>query len=208
MDLFPLDVLSRWVHIGTAIAILGGSIFMRFVLMPAAAALPEEQHDALRQRVMATWRKFVGIGIGLFLLSGFYNYIVVAVPQHRGDGRYHMLMGIKILISLAVFLLASALVGRAKAFEGIRRDAKKWLGVTILLAALVVAIAGYLKLAHVPAGDAADADEAAMVVPQSRRVVAALAEPGHTRTDGYLDTSQSRRVVAALPGPVTVPYPL
>lgn len=146
-DLTWLNVLSRWVHVGTAIAILGGSVFLRFVLMPAAAELPEAEHQALRGRLMGRWRKWVMVGIALFLASGLYNYLAVTLPQHRGQGLYHALMGVKILLALAVFFLASALTGRSPAFEGIRRSAPKWLAVNILLAALVVAIAGFLKVA-------------------------------------------------------------
>jgi uncharacterized membrane protein len=147
-DLIP--ILSRWIHVGTAIVVLGGSVFMRFVLMPAAAALPDAEHDALRQRVMGRWKKFVMIGIALFLISGFYNYIAVAIPQHKGDKLYHPLIGTKILLAFAVFFLASALTGRSAAFEGIRKNNKKWLLITIILAALVVAISGVLKIAVPP----------------------------------------------------------
>jgi uncharacterized membrane protein len=154
----PLDVLSRWVHVGTAIVVLGGSFFLRVVLIPAAATLPEAEHSALRGRLMTTWRRVVSIGIALFLLSGLYNYLAVAVPRHRGDGLYHALMGTKVLLALVVFFLASALVGRSKTFEGIRRSNRRWLAVAVSLGFVIVAISGYLKVARpgsVPASSSA-----------------------------------------------------
>lgn len=141
-----VDVLSRWIHIGTVIVLVGGSAFMRFALMPAAAELPDDQHEALRARIFARWRKIVGIGIGLILISGLYNY-VRAIPLHRGQGLYHGLIGSKIIIALVVFFLASALVGRSGKFEPLRQNAKKWLGVLLLLAAIIVGISGYAKVA-------------------------------------------------------------
>jgi uncharacterized membrane protein len=147
--LLPVDILSRWVHVGTAIVIVGGSVFMRYVLMPAADPLPDDIHNDLRGRVIGTWRRFVRIGIGLFLLSGFYNYMR-AIPAHKGDGLYHGLIGGKILLAFAVFFLASALTGQSAAFEGLRRQRKKWLAVTILLAAIVVALGGVAKVAARP----------------------------------------------------------
>ena len=143
-----LDIMSRVVHVATAIVVLGGSIFMRFVLMPAATQLPEEDHEALRGRIMGTWKVVVMIGIVLFLASGFYNYLVVSLPEHRGDTLYNALMGIKILLAFGIFFLASTLTGRAAAFKRIRQNAKLWLGITILLGILVVVIAGYLKVAQ------------------------------------------------------------
>jgi len=150
-ELMPLNVLFRWIHIGTAIVVLGGSVFLRFLLMPAAEQLPDAEHDALRQRVIGRWKKFVMIGIALFLISGFYNYIVVSIPKHKGDVLYHPLLGTKILLAFGVFFLGSALTGRAAAFEGIRKNSKLWLLVTILLAAIIVAISGFLKIRGVPA---------------------------------------------------------
>ena len=143
-----LDIMSRVVHVATAIVVLGGSIFMRFVLMPAATQLQEEDHEALHRRIMGTWKVVVMIGIVLFLASGFYNYLVVSLPKHRGDTLYNALMGIKILLAFGIFFLASTLTGRAAPFEHMRQNAKLWLGITILLGVLVVVIAGYLKVAQ------------------------------------------------------------
>jgi len=135
-------VVSRWVHVGTAIVLVGGAVFQRFVLLPAARALSEDDHQQLRERVMMRWKKFVMAGITLLLVTGFYNYLAV-----KHEPRYHMFMGIKILLALGVFFIASALTGRSAGLAAIRRDAPKWLGVLIGLAFLVVAIAGYLKVA-------------------------------------------------------------
>lgn len=145
-QLFPVDIASRWIHVGTAIVIVGGSIFMRFVVMPAAAELPEAEHDSLRQRILGRWKKFVLVGIILFLVSGFYNYLKVSVPAHKGDGLYHGLMGLKMIMAFVIFFLASALVGRSAKLEGLRRNAKKTLGIMITLAAIIVAISGFLKI--------------------------------------------------------------
>jgi uncharacterized membrane protein len=143
-----LDVLSRWVHVGTAVVLVGGSVFMRYVLMPAAgASLGEAEHEALRGQLIVRWKKYVMIGIALLLVTGFYNYIKVAIPQHKGDGLYHGLMGIKILLGIAVFFLGSVLVGRSPKFEGLRQNRAKWLSVLILLSAIVIALGGVLKVA-------------------------------------------------------------
>ena len=123
---------------------LGGSMFIRFVLIPALSTV--ERVEDIQEKIITIWRRFIGILTLLLLISGFYNYIVVAIPKHRGDGLYHGLMGLKIILALGVFFLASALTGRAKAFEPLRQKKKQWLSITILLAFAVVCIAGYLKL--------------------------------------------------------------
>ena len=142
-----LSLLSRWTHVGTAIVLVGGTCFLRFVLAPAAAQLPDAEHQKLKELVMGTWKKFVHAGIALFLASGFYNYLVVQAPNHKGDKLYHALMGVKILLALGIFFFASALVGRSKSFEGMRKNAKLWQLVILILAAIIVGISGYLKMA-------------------------------------------------------------
>ena len=44
-----LDTISRFVHIGTAIVLVGGSVFTLMVLMPAAKKLPDEPHAQLAE---------------------------------------------------------------------------------------------------------------------------------------------------------------
>lgn len=146
MDPVYVDVVSRWAHVGTAIVVLGGAVFSRFVLLPSAAELSDPEHEKLRAGVLGRWKKFVHIGIALLLISGFYNFIR-AIPGHKGQAAYHALVGTKILLAFAVFFIASAMVGRSSLAVAMRKDAKKWLGLIVLLGAVIVAISGYAKTA-------------------------------------------------------------
>lgn len=148
MDSTALYTLTRILHIGTAIVVVGGTFFVRFVLLPAATqALPDDAHARLREAVMSTWKRIVHAGIALFLISGFFNYFrVLSEGKHTGDKLYHALLGTKILIAMIIFVIASALVGRAGAFAPMRRNARTWLLVNLLLAGAIVAISGFLKV--------------------------------------------------------------
>lgn len=158
MDLeLIMNVISRWAHIGTVIVLIGGSAFMRLALMPAAAELPDDQHQALKEKVFSRWRKIVGMGIGLILISGLYNY-VKAIPLHKGQGLYHALIGTKMILAFVVFFLASALTGRSEKFEPLRQNSKKWLGILLLLAAIIIGISGVAKVA-IPAVEASETTE-------------------------------------------------
>ena len=150
MEFDWIAIASRWIHVGTAVVLVGGLVFLRFVLGPAAAQLPDEAHAKLKELVSARWKKFIHGGIALFLLSGFYNYLVIQAPLHKGDKLYHALMGTKILLALAVFYLSSALIGRSKAFAGMRTNPKLWQGIIIVLAAVIIGISGFVKVALKP----------------------------------------------------------
>lgn len=150
-----INVISRIVHISTAIALVGGSVFMVFVLLPAAKQLSDDQHERLRGLVNKTWKRFIHIGILLFLVTGFYNYFQ-QMPSHKGDGLYHALIGTKIILAFVIFFIASVLVGRSATFEWMRTGREKWLKVVVLLAAIIVAMSGFVKVRG-PKAKAADA---------------------------------------------------
>lgn len=147
-----LDVVSRVVHVSTAIVLIGGSVFTLLVLLPSAKLLSEEAHTAFAAAVNGRWKRFIHGGIALFLLSGFYNYMQ-AIPLHKGDGLYHGLIGTKMLLAFVVFFFASALVGRSEKLAGIRTNKAKWLKLVVLLAILIVSISGYLKVRGVPSAE-------------------------------------------------------
>lgn len=150
-DMLAIDSLSRLLHVTTAIVLLGGSIFVRFVLHPAATSvLNAEEHERLRGAVRDRWKRVVHAGIGLLLLSGLYNYMK-ARGLHPGDTLYHALLGTKMLLALVVFFLASALVGRSKAFDGLRRRQPLVLSLIVTLSLVIVAISSFVKVRGIPA---------------------------------------------------------
>lgn len=140
-----LDTLSRFIHIATAITLVGGSVFTLLVLMPSAKQLADDAHDQLAAAVVSRWKRIVHPGILLFLVSGIYNY-VRAIPKHQGDGLYHALVGTKMLLALVVFFLAAALVGKSAKLQPIRDQRAKWLKVLVVLATVIVAISGFVKI--------------------------------------------------------------
>lgn len=142
---FLINVISRIVHVSTAIALVGGSVFMVFVLLPAAKQLTDEQHQRLRELVNKTWKRYIHVGILLFLVTGFYNYFQ-QMPFHKKDGLYHGLIGTKIILAFVIFFIASVLVGRSPAFEWMRTGREKWLKIVVLLAAIIVAMSGFVKV--------------------------------------------------------------
>lgn len=141
----PDALIMRWLHVLGAVMLLGAGIFMRFVLMPSASTLPAEQHDQLRAAVRSRWSKFVHVLVVVLLVTGFYNYLVANKGAHSGQGQYHMLMGIKILLAFGVFFLASILAGKTSLAQKFQANGKLWMLVTVALGVTIVLIAGYLK---------------------------------------------------------------
>ena len=61
---------------------------------------------------------------------------------------YNILFGIKVVLALAVFFLASAMTGRSEALAKFRENLKLWITVNLLLGILIVCIAGQMRMMH------------------------------------------------------------
>jgi uncharacterized membrane protein len=166
-----IRLLSRWLHVLAAITAVGGTVFIWYALLPSLASLPEHQRKQLHDALRARWSKVVMICIALLLITGLYNFIVIArglSADERTVGIktfYHSFFGIKFLLALGIFFIASALIGRSPAFEKIRSKAPFWAGLNVALAILVVCISGFLRLSR---DDALRPDPALRVAPVSQ----------------------------------------
>jgi uncharacterized membrane protein len=162
----PVTLLLRWAHVLAAIAALGGLLFARFVFVPAAEELGAETADRLHAGVRRRWLPWVIGAITLLLASGLANYVLLmrrvkAAPElwggdWMGQTGYHALFGVKFLLAMIVFYLASGLVGRGAGTQWIRNARKQWLSVTVGLGVAVVLISGWMRQLHTGANDLPD----------------------------------------------------
>ncbi len=141
-----LPLLFRWMHMLAAVIAIGGTVFIRFVLLPAAnEALTDEQHQALRAKLMRRWKVIVMVCITALVVSGVYNIMTISMKQVDHVGIYHPLLTVKLLAALGVFFLASALTGRSAALAGLRKNAPRWMLVAAVLGVAVILISGVLR---------------------------------------------------------------
>ncbi len=142
-------VLARWVHILSAIVLVGGALFLWCAWWPALRDLEDDElRSRLQAAVAARWRKLVMVAIGLLLLSGMYNFVVSSIPRAKEavvTAVYHAIFGVKFLAAIGVFFLTSVLLGRSAAFDRMRARPGKWLALNALLAVAVVLLSGVLK---------------------------------------------------------------
>lgn len=145
-DLNIVVLISRWIHILAAIVAVGGAVFLRFTLWPSAkSVLDDEQHRRLRDAVRSRWARFVHPCIAVLLVTGGLNFVLLALPPKIKALPYHAIFGVKLLMALAVFFLASVLVGRSPGFARMRENSRKWLAVIVILGATIVLVSGVLN---------------------------------------------------------------
>jgi hypothetical protein len=97
-----LSILMRALHIASVITLLGGVLYARLVQLPGLRQTPEPARGEIEARSAAAFRPAVFAAIAGLLLSGMYN--LFANPGH--SPRYHMLLGVKLLLALHIFAVA------------------------------------------------------------------------------------------------------
>ncbi len=147
MDIaFLLGLLFRWLHILAAIVAVGGTAFARFVVVPTLNEWPAEERARLHAALRARWSKIIQAAIGFLLVSGLYNIAVTSI-KYTVPAWYNPLFGVKFLLAMIIFAVASLLIGKTPLADQVRRSAPFWLNLNIALAVLVVCISGILRTA-------------------------------------------------------------
>jgi hypothetical protein len=102
-----LTIFMRFLHIVSAIALVGGALTWRCAAIPAMAPLAEDTRSKLGDAIAAAWRPFVLSAIVGILISGVFNFL-------RKTGltpAYHAVFGIKMLLALHVFAVLFVATG-------------------------------------------------------------------------------------------------
>lgn len=94
-----LSVLFRFLHIISAVTLLGGALAWRFGFLPGLAALAPDTRTRAENAAAASWRPLVLASIAGLLVSGTWNFL------HKTGltPAYHAVFGTKILLALHVF---------------------------------------------------------------------------------------------------------
>lgn len=146
MSIDPVLLFSRWLHLSAAIVAIGGVAFQRLAYLPGlSGTLPESSLTGLRDSVRKRWAPVVHACIVILLLTGGYNFVVQALPPKIEPMPYHALFGVKFLAAIAVFFIASILVGRGEGFASMRTKAKGALTGLLVLGAIIVLLSGMLN---------------------------------------------------------------
>ncbi len=145
MEFDIIQFVSRWLHITAAATAAGGALFMKLALHPASETLPPDARQALREAVRARWSKVVMISIAVLLATGLYNFFMINNAYVLKGTPYHPIFGGKVLLALAIFFLASVLVGRSDMARKARENAGKWLTVLVVMIVVLLALSSVLK---------------------------------------------------------------
>ena len=141
-----LKLLMRVLHTTCAATLLGGTLYLRFVLAGAAAG-SDDPEAALYAGRRKAWAACVGICTLLLLVSGFYNFLQV-FHSHDLPPLYNMAFGVKFLVALVLFAISALIAGKSAAAVKVRQRLKTWLNVAVVCALTLFVIGGLLGKIH------------------------------------------------------------
>jgi len=139
-----LVVLSRWLHVMSAIVAIGGAFFMRFVVPAGLAQADASSRDAVLISMRTKFKRVVHAAVGLLLITGIFNsWRNFSDYTHllRPPALMHALWGMHILMGLAVMGLSEALLAKPEP----PRNHRRMLSVNLVIMLLAVALASTLK---------------------------------------------------------------
>ncbi|MEM8865307.1 MAG: hypothetical protein AAGF31_07125 [Planctomycetota bacterium] len=144
-----LALLSRILHTTCGATLLGGAVYLRFVLAPVAGQDNAEQVLFAGRR--KAWAACVGICTLLLLVSGFYNLGLIVSTYEKMEPPYHGLLGLKILLALGLFVVSALIAGKSSGAEKVRKSLKWWLNVAVVLALGIFVCGAVLRsIPHIP----------------------------------------------------------
>ena len=130
-----LFVLMRWLHFASMATLVGGIIYGRLVMTSSLGALAPDAREAFGERTASGYRPLVLAAIVGLILSGTYN--LLTNPGHTP--KYHMLLGIKLMLALHVFAVA-LLITQPK-----NPKRTRMMTGTLISGLIILAISAYLR---------------------------------------------------------------
>ncbi len=138
-------LVSRWLHIVAAAVAIGAFVFMRIALLPSVKqTLDDETRGKLHEAVRARWGRVVHLCVASLLVTGVINFMILAMPMESPPAAYHAIFGVKVLIAMMLFFVASALASRGAGLAKFRQRPATWLTVGVVCGLLIVLLSGAL----------------------------------------------------------------
>ena len=140
-----VNLVMRWLHIFSVIAAVGATVFLRFVLVPSLANLNDEARTQILKSLASKLRMLIHSTIGGILLSGLYNTHLL---WKSSISPYGFVYAVKVTLALIVFMIAAFLTSSNPKRAAFQANRKKWLGINVILAMIIVLLSAYLRTLH------------------------------------------------------------
>ena len=139
MDHAVLQIVMRYAHILSAVTAVGGLLFMAFCLAPVARLLADDARQPFVESVHKRFLCIVNVAIILLIVSGVYNWGLLAQTYKSMGPVGNALLGIKVLLALIMFVVIWLRTA------GLFKNDKAARMINVHLAAIVILLAVILR---------------------------------------------------------------
>jgi uncharacterized membrane protein len=137
-------ILSRWLHVISACLVIGGVLFIRFVLPGGLKLLPDTQHQQVLLTVRRRFKRVVHAAIFLLLVTGIYNTSLAWDKYELDKAVLHALWGTHVLLAACAFTISLYVLAGPRP----PRSHRKLMALNFAILLLVVGAASTLKWAR------------------------------------------------------------
>ncbi|HEY8370439.1 MAG TPA: hypothetical protein VIM86_14100 [Thermodesulfobacteriota bacterium] len=139
-----LAALGQWLHLGAAVAAVGGVLYLRVVLLASLRAVPAEQRAIVLEAAGRRFHPILWASIAILIVTGLQN-VALGAAAHAANPLYWRLLGLKVVLALVLFALALGLSLPLPALAGLKRRRPQVLVVNLLLAAAILLLSAMLR---------------------------------------------------------------
>lgn len=127
------NVLVTSLHVLSAILAVGGVAFLRFVALPFAEGLSEEEKVRFQENLRKRFVPILHGSFTLLFLTGVHHITRIIRSGMAIPG----VLTVKIILALVLIFIGVALT-MPKGFEGMKAKRKSYLSLNLLLAVVIV----------------------------------------------------------------------
>lgn len=142
-----LDTVMRVLHIGSAIALLGGTVFFLVVMVPSLRLMDEGLRGSIFQVARKRFYRISHPALALLLVSGLYNFLTYLPRYNESHKAVHGLIGTKILLALAIIVIVFG-----QTFGAIKGCPIRWAKINVTLGVVIVILAAVVHGLRLSAG--------------------------------------------------------
>ena len=136
-----VDIIARILHIGSAIALLGGTFFFLVVVIPSLKVLDDGLRGSILQVARKRFYRISHPALLLLVLTGFYQYAQNIDIYRKGNkAAINGLLGFKILLALTILTIVFG-----QTFGAIKACPIKMARFNLAMGILIVIIAAIVR---------------------------------------------------------------
>ncbi len=140
-----VDAVVQWLHISSAVLIIGGLFFAVYVMTPALREAKGEGSAELSTAALKRFRGVIWLGIGTLLLTGIYNLMRALAAGRFDSPVYQHTLETKILLALVLFSVGIGLTVPLPAFNFFSSRRRFFVTLNIHLGLLIVLLSAVLR---------------------------------------------------------------